>query len=151
MANSATIASGYCADLVVPSSVIWRKGIPSSDLQAAASHLVLVPSVVDEPSVNHVLAKCCDHPISPHGTMLPVWGEGSGLGIGIMGNWAITSFWEGTDPFAITFWSQWNSERSHFHCNTFPSIVKPTKDSAFEQTQSIIITDVLMTRVVGND
>lgn len=48
--------------------------------------------------INHVLAKCWDHSISPHCHLF--WGRGNRLRDGIIGLWAISSAREGTDPFA---------------------------------------------------
>lgn len=84
MAKSAATTSVCCADFMVPSSVI---AILFPSLWATAFHLVLVLSVVDETSVNHALAKHCDHLVSTHSSIdAPLRGGISGLEIGIIDN-----------------------------------------------------------------
>lgn len=53
-------------DFVGPSSVL---AILSPIYRFPSFLLVLVPSVADEPSVNHALAKFCDHSIDPHSSI----------------------------------------------------------------------------------
>lgn len=57
-------------------------------------------------------------PHSPIGTSLGEWV--SDLGMGTIGNWAMSSIWKGTEPFATASWSQRNWDRYHFHCHAFP-------------------------------
>lgn len=77
-----------CTDFVVPFSI--GGSIPR--VYGGHCPLALVPSGLHKSSVNHALAKCRDHSLSPHTSTGASFGEqGSGLGKGIIGNWAVSS------------------------------------------------------------
>lgn len=77
LANSFAMTSVRCADVLVPSSVTAilpplaptpsrKPPFPTPALKATAFHSVLLLSVVRDPLVNHLLAKCCDHSVGLH-------------------------------------------------------------------------------------
>lgn len=108
--------------------------------------LILVPSVVDEPSINHALAEYYEHFLGLRSSIGTSFEGGvSGFWMGSMGKWATSSVLEGKDSTTISCPWRSNSNRYQFHCNTFPPMAKPVKDSVFEWIQFIVVSDALMT------
>ena len=112
--------------------------------------ITMVQSVVDKPSVNLTLAKCWYPTTDPHSSKSASLGMVSDLVMGIIGNWAISSAWEGTVPFDITSWLWRNSDRYQFQCKTLPSTTKPAKD-LWMDTIHYYMGHPYDHRVIGND